>query len=149
MNMPEAVMSRSTTTIQARESGFGSAPGQAAATTVGVRNAVATGRRLDVALTGRHDRYNGCDPSSPEVGPVTFDPNARLDTSEVTDARGGGGLGGRGGLAVGGGGIGLVIAIVYLLLGGDPSVLLNGDTGAGTGADTNGPASSALAQCRT
>jgi predicted metalloprotease len=80
---------------------------------------------------------------------VTFDPNARLDTSEVTDARGGGGLGGRGGLAVGGGGIGLVIAIVYLLLGGDPSVLLNGDTGAGTGADTNGPASSALAQCRT
>ena len=79
---------------------------------------------------------------------MTFDPNADLDTSQVTDARGRGGLGGRGGLAVGGGGIGLVIAIVYLLLGGDPSVLLNG-TGSGTGADTNGPESSALAQCRT
>src|SRR4051812_13879268 len=104
MNMPEAVMSPSTTTVQARESGFGSAPGRATATTVGVRNAVATGRRLDVALTGRDDRYNGCDPSSPEVGPVTFDPNARLDTSEVTDARGRGGAGGRGGAPGGGGG---------------------------------------------
>ena len=79
---------------------------------------------------------------------MTFDPNAQLDTSEVTDARGGSRMGGRGGLAVGGGGIGLVIAIVYLLLGGDPSVLLNGG-GSGAAPDTNGPESSALAQCRT
>jgi predicted metalloprotease len=57
-------------------------------------------------------------------------------------------LGGGGGLAVGGGGIGLVIAIVYMLLGGDPSVLLGGN-GSGTGPDTNAPESSALAQCRT
>ena len=80
---------------------------------------------------------------------MTFDPNAQLDTSEVTDARGRSRLGGGGGLAVGGGGIGLVIAIVYLLLGGDPGALLNGGSGTGTGPDTNAPESSALAQCRT
>jgi len=81
---------------------------------------------------------------------MTFDPNAQLDPSQVTDARGGSRLGGRGGgLAIGGGGIGIVIAIVYLLLGGDPSVLLNGGGGTGTGVDTNGPNSSALAECTT
>ena len=79
---------------------------------------------------------------------MTFDPNAQLDTSEVTDARGGSRLGGRGGLAVGGGGIGIVIAIIYLLLGGDPGALLNGGSG-GTAPDTNGPQSSALAACKT
>jgi predicted metalloprotease len=79
---------------------------------------------------------------------MTFDPNAQLDTSEVTDARGGSRIGGRGGLAVGGGGIGLVIAIIYLLLGGNPGALING-SGSGTGPDTSGPESSALAQCRT
>jgi predicted metalloprotease len=79
---------------------------------------------------------------------MTFDPNARLDTSEVTDARGGSRIGGRGGLAVGGGGIGLVIAIIYLLLGGDPGALISGG-GSGTAPDTGGPESSALAQCRT
>jgi predicted metalloprotease len=79
---------------------------------------------------------------------MTFDPNAQLDTSEVTDARGGSRIGGRGGLAVGGGGIGIVIAIIYLLLGGDPGSLLNGGSG-GTGPDTNGPQSSALAACKT
>jgi predicted metalloprotease len=79
---------------------------------------------------------------------MTFDPNAQLDTSEVTDARGGSRIGGRGGLAVGGGGIGLVIAIIYLLMGGDPGALING-SGGGTGPSTTGPESSALAQCRT
>jgi predicted metalloprotease len=79
---------------------------------------------------------------------MTFDPNAQLDTSEVTDARGGSRIGGRGGLAVGGGGIGIVIAIIYLLLGGNPGALLNGGSG-GTGPDTNGPQSSALAACKT
>jgi predicted metalloprotease len=79
---------------------------------------------------------------------MTFDPNARLDPTSVTDARGGGRLGGRGGgLAVGGGGLGLVIAIIYLLLGGDPGAL----TGSGSGAapDVNAPNSSALASCQT
>jgi predicted metalloprotease len=80
---------------------------------------------------------------------MTFDPNAQLDPSQVTDARGRSRLGGRtGGLAVGGGGLGLVLVIVYLLLGGDPSVLLGNGSG-GAGVDTNGPNSSALAQCKT
>ena len=79
---------------------------------------------------------------------MTFDPNARLDPTAVTDARGAGRLGGRGGgLAVGGGGLGLVIAIVYLLLGGDPGALVGG--AGGTAPDINGPNSSALAACRT
>jgi predicted metalloprotease len=83
---------------------------------------------------------------------MTFDPNARLDPTEVTDARGAGGgrMGGRGGLVVGGGGIGsVIILIVYLLLGGNPGDLLGGGSGSGTAPDTNGPNSSALAQCQT
>jgi predicted metalloprotease len=79
---------------------------------------------------------------------MTFDPNAQLDPSQVTDARGGSRLGGRGGLAVGGGGLGLVLVIVYMLLGGDPSILLGKGSGAG-GVDTTGPNSSALASCKT
>src|SRR6266550_3532557 len=79
---------------------------------------------------------------------MTFDPNAQLDPSAVTDARGGSRIGGRsGGLAVGGGGLGIVVVIIYLLLGGDPSVLLGG--GGSGSADTNGPNSSALASCKT
>jgi predicted metalloprotease len=82
---------------------------------------------------------------------MTFDPNAQLDPSQVTDARGGGGgrLGGRGGMVVGGGGIGSVVLIVlYLLFGGNIGDLLGGG-GTGTGPDTSGPNSSALAQCKT
>ena len=80
---------------------------------------------------------------------MTFDPNAQLDPSQVTDVRGSSRLGGRGGgLAVGGGGIGLVIAIIYVLLGGNPGDLLGGSSG-GTGVDPNTPQSSALASCKT
>ena len=80
---------------------------------------------------------------------MTFDPNAQLDPTSVTDARGSGRLGGRGGgLAVGGGGLGLVIAIIYILLGGDPGALVGGGSG-GAGPDINGPNSSALAECKT
>ena len=79
---------------------------------------------------------------------MTFNPNTQLDPTSVTDARGGGRMGGRGGgLAVGGGGIGLVIAIIYVLLGGDPGALVGG--GSGAAADPNAPVSSALASCRT
>ena len=79
---------------------------------------------------------------------MTFDPNAQLDPSQVTDVRGSSRLGGRGGgLAVGGGGIGLVIAIIYVLLGGNPGDLING--GSGQGVDPNTPQSSALSTCRT
>jgi predicted metalloprotease len=57
------------------------------------------------------------------------------------------GVGRGGGLAVGGGGIGLVIALIYILLGGNPGDLIGGASG--TGPDVSGPDSSALAQCKT
>ncbi|HEV8489308.1 MAG TPA: neutral zinc metallopeptidase [Candidatus Limnocylindrales bacterium] len=80
---------------------------------------------------------------------MTFNPNQPLDPGQVRDRRGLRG-GGRA-VAIGGGGIGLVIALVYLLLGGDPSALIQTDPGAGiqqpdnptlqqecrTGADAN------------
>jgi predicted metalloprotease len=50
---------------------------------------------------------------------MTFDPNARLDPSQVRDIRGSR-IGGRG-VAVGGGGIGLVLLLVYAFLGGGGS----------------------------
>jgi predicted metalloprotease len=53
-------------------------------------------------------------------------------------------MGGGRGLAVGGGGIGIVIAIVYLLLGGDPGALITQDPG--TSVEPN---ASALAECQT
>jgi predicted metalloprotease len=74
---------------------------------------------------------------------MTFDPNARLDPGQITDRRG---MRGRGGLALGGGGVGIVILLAYMLLGGDPSSL--GpilEPGAVTG-----PGSSAIAtECKT
>ena len=73
---------------------------------------------------------------------MTFRPGARLDPSQVSDVRGRS-MGGRG-LAVGGGGVGLVIALVYLLLGGDPGALLTTDPGANVQ-----PNESALAECET
>jgi uncharacterized protein len=80
---------------------------------------------------------------------MTFDPNAQLDPSQVTDVRGSSRLGGRsGGLAIGGGGLGLVIAILYVLLGGNPGDLINGGS-SGQGIDPNTPQSSALASCKT
>ena len=81
---------------------------------------------------------------------MTFDPNAQLDPSSVTDARGSGRMGGRGGsVAVGGGGLGLIIVIVAMLLGVDPGALLGGASGGGTPPDVTGPDSSALASCKT
>ena len=74
---------------------------------------------------------------------MSFDPGAQLDPSQVSDRRGMG----RGGLAIGGGGIGLVLLLAYALLGGNPNdlaPLLE------PGAVTGGPESSALAtDCHT
>ena len=54
---------------------------------------------------------------------MVFNPNARLNPRQVLDRRG---VGGAGGIALGGGGIGVVLLLAYLLLGGDPSVLSGG-----------------------
>jgi uncharacterized protein len=82
---------------------------------------------------------------------MSFDPGAKLDPSQVEDVRGSR-IGGRG-LAVGGGGIGLIITLAWILLGGSPSTggALGNlvDQTIGGGGDV-GPASSALAEeCRT
>jgi len=86
---------------------------------------------------------------------MTFDPNARLDASQVEDVRGSRAV--KGGLAAGGaGGLGIVILLVYTLLGGggpgsmsadDLSNLLNGG---GAVAGSPGPDSTLLATtCQT
>jgi predicted metalloprotease len=75
---------------------------------------------------------------------MTFDPSARLDPGQITDRRG---LGGRGGIALGGGGLGIVVLLVYVLLGGNPNDL--GSVLTDPGAVT-GPGGSALAtDCKT
>lgn len=73
---------------------------------------------------------------------MTFRRRVRLDPGQVRDLRG------RGGLAVGGlGGIGLVVAIAWVLLGGDPSQLPVGSLdGERVGA---GEAANLAAECRT
>ena len=79
-----------------------------------------------------------------------FRGGARLDPSQVDDLRGRG-VGGRG-LAIGGGGIGLIITLVWVLLGG--SVETGGALGRLAdqtvgGPGENAPLSSALAECQT
>jgi predicted metalloprotease len=54
---------------------------------------------------------------------VTFDPNAKLDPSQVDDRRGSGSPGGP--VIVGGGAVGLIILIAALLLGVDPTGLID------------------------
>ncbi len=73
---------------------------------------------------------------------MTFKPGAQLDPDQVTDIRGRS-RGGRG-LAVGGGGLGIIVVIAYLLLGGDPSALLSQAP-----AGSVEPNASALAECKT
>jgi predicted metalloprotease len=51
---------------------------------------------------------------------MTFDPNAQLDPGQITDRRG---MGGRGGVATVGGGLGLILVLAYALLGGNPNDL--------------------------
>jgi predicted metalloprotease len=73
---------------------------------------------------------------------MSFNPNVPLEPGQISDRR----IGGRG-VALGGGGIGVVLLlIVYTLLGGNPSDL----SGVVNGGITTGPESSQLAaDCRT
>jgi predicted metalloprotease len=64
---------------------------------------------------------------------MRFRPNARLDTGQVTDLRGSR-MGGAGGLAVGGGGLGLVALVIWLLI----SLLSGGGSGLGQLAPLDG-----------
>jgi predicted metalloprotease len=74
---------------------------------------------------------------------VDFEDNARLDASQVSDRRG---MGGRG-LAVGGGGLGVVGLLLALVLGVSPSDLTGGGSTGATGTATS--ASDLAQRCRT
>jgi hypothetical protein len=75
---------------------------------------------------------------------VTFNPNARLDPGQISDRRGM--PGGRGGLAIGGGGLGIALLLIYTLLGGNPDDL----GGVLEPGAVVGPESSAIAtDCQT
>ena len=65
---------------------------------------------------------------------MVFKPNARLNPRQVLDRRG---VGGAGGIALGGGGIGVILLLAYVLLGGDPGAL-SGVANPGFVTDQNG-----------
>jgi predicted metalloprotease len=81
---------------------------------------------------------------------MRFRPNARLDPSQVQDARGRGGMPG-GGLAVGGGGLGLVGLVIYIAI----QLLSNGQAGGALGpldgstVATQSPGQALGSECRT
>jgi predicted metalloprotease len=68
---------------------------------------------------------------------MTFDPGSRLDPSQVRDVRGRR-VGARG-ISIAGGGIALVLALAYVLLGGDPTDLIppQGAVGGPVAVDTD------------
>jgi uncharacterized protein len=67
---------------------------------------------------------------------MQFDDDAQLDTSQVEDARGGGGFPlGRGGIAVGGGLGGVVVLVLTLLLGGGHALTSGGGGSGAAGGD--------------
>jgi predicted metalloprotease len=78
---------------------------------------------------------------------MVFNPRSKLDPGQVTDRRG---MGGRGGMAIGGGGIGIVVLLIYMFLGGDPAQLPSGGNPGGNAGVVTGPGSSQLAEeCET
>ena len=76
---------------------------------------------------------------------MTFRRDSQLDPGQVRDVRGRT-VGGRG-LAVGGGGLGLIVLLVYVLLGGDPGALSGLSSGGGVPI---GPENTTLVnECKT
>ena len=75
---------------------------------------------------------------------MVFNPRARLDPRQVTDRRG---MGGAGGMAIGGGGIGIVVLLIYMFLGGDPGAITGG--GANPGLVTGPGGTELTEECRT
>jgi predicted metalloprotease len=81
---------------------------------------------------------------------MKFRPNARLDPSQVEDVRGRSGMGG-GGIAVGGGGLGLVGLIIYIAI----QLLSNGQAGGALGpldgstVETQSPGQVLGSDCQT
>ena len=74
---------------------------------------------------------------------MVFKPGARLNPRQVLDRRG---MGGAGGIALGGGGIGVILLLAYVLLGGDPGAL----QGVADPGFVTGPSGTELAQeCQT
>ena len=79
---------------------------------------------------------------------MSFNKNSRLDPSQVEDRRGRPGAGTV--VAVGGGGLGLIITIVIMLLGGNFSIPTTGDTGqAPIATDYAGGVNDLETQCQT
>ena len=69
---------------------------------------------------------------------MSFNPNASLDPSQVEDVRGRSYGGGRG-LAIGGGSIGLVLTLLYVLLGGNLSDVTGGGQPVDYGPNASAP----------
>jgi predicted metalloprotease len=76
---------------------------------------------------------------------MVFNPRARLDPRQVLDRRG---VGGAGGMAVGGGGIGIVVLLIYMFLGGDPGDITGG-AGGNPGIVTGPGGTELTEECRT
>ncbi len=68
---------------------------------------------------------------------MTFRRGARLDPTQVRDLRGRG-ISGRGVAVAGGGGIGLIVLLLFALLGGDPGAILAPDPMAGQAGSQQG-----------
>ncbi|HSO30703.1 MAG TPA: neutral zinc metallopeptidase [Candidatus Sulfomarinibacteraceae bacterium] len=75
---------------------------------------------------------------------MAFKPGADLDPGQVRDIRG---RRGATGLAVGGGGLGLILVLVYVLLGGDPSALPA--LGDGNGQPIGPGSTTLVTECQT
>ena len=74
---------------------------------------------------------------------MEFEDNAQLDSSQVSDRRG---FGGGRGVALGGGGLGIVGLLIALVLGVNPSNLTGGSSG---GASSGTTSSDLRSRCRT